>query len=55
MTQSDETAVVEVIGLLNEMGSIAWCLNLAQVYRKKALAALSGLSEDSLEVLGAYV
>lgn len=53
--RGDETAIIEVVGLLDELGAIAWSLNLAQVYRNKALAALSGLPEDSLEVLGAYV
>jgi len=53
--EGNETAVVEVVGLLNEIGAIAWSLNLAQVYREKALTALSRQPDDSLAVLEAYV
>ena len=49
-----EVTVTAAIDLLDEMGAIAWSLDLAQVYQQKALAALEILPEDVKGMLAAY-
>lgn len=51
----DQTAVGEAVALLETMGAITWCLNLAQVYRQKALDTVTGFPENVREVLAEYV
>ena len=45
----------EVIELLEEMGAIAWCLQLAGQFQQQAKAALYELPHDMQQQLHAYV
>lgn len=53
--QENKAVVADAVGLLDDMGAIAWSLNLAQVYQEKALSALSRLPDKNSGVLAAYV
>lgn len=47
--------LADVIGLLEEMGAIAWCTNLAIHFQQQATAALVGLPNEIQQQLQAYV
>ena len=45
----------EVVELLEEMGAIAWCLQLAGQFQQQAKVALDGLPDEIQQQLHAYV
>jgi len=53
--KNSKATEIQAVKLLDEMGAIAWSLNLAQVYQQKALGVLDVLSKDVKETLAAHV
>lgn len=49
------TQAMEVVGLLEEMAAIDWSLQVAAVFREKAIVALSGVPEPARSELLVYV